>query len=350
MNSIVEKKTDLVDLCDTENLNDRNRSFRIVIENKKYDTCHEDDLGRLLVNNDRWKNMLLIRYEYYLSKTYHGLGKGDMAFWDPIKKKLYCVELKSLKDKYSSTSDTSKVVKCIDQSIKYANAALDWASIKGIPVTVIEYPDGEVKVEERITQILRKGMQENSPIGINPHIHNTPPGITPISPPGINPIPVLKTPPGINPIPVLKTPPGINPIPVLKTPPGINPTISPNTSLGIDPLHYPSFPVLPSAPGVVPGIYNLNPRPNPWETKKPLLETDEWFTHPGDQTDTRYKINGDTLEAIRIIDIEPSSGSRKSFRKRVHRVTEECTNCTKYLVILKNLQEEVLMQEYHEIN
>ena len=65
---------------------------------------------------------------------------------------------------------------------------------------------------------------------------------------------------------------------------------------------------------------------------------------------TKYKINGDTLESERIVDYQPSSGSRRAFRKRVKRVCQESTKCNKYLIILRDTNGDILMQEYHEIN
>ena len=150
---------DTIDLNNLDNLKDRDHSFRTVINFKKYDTSHEDDLCRILINDNRWKSMLLIRYEYYLSKSYHGMGKGDMVFLDPNDNKLYAVELKSLKDQYSSASDNSKIEKCVEQSLKYADFAKEWCGRPAIPVTVIEYTDGEIKVEERYTQILRSALK-----------------------------------------------------------------------------------------------------------------------------------------------------------------------------------------------
>lgn len=237
---------DYIDLNNVELLKDRDRSFRTVIEHKKYDTSHEDDLCRILVKNDRWGSMLLIRYEYYLSKTYHQLGKGDLVFWDQKNSKLYAVELKSLKDKYSSTTDQSKVDKCIEQSLKYAEQAKNWCGQKAIPVTVIEYSNGEIVVEERHQQVLRPPVQ------------------------------------------------------------------------------------------------------NVWQGCE--FEQEKWFNHPGDQTDTRYRISGDTLEAERTVDYEPSSGSRKSFRKRVQKVAKECTKCTKYYLTMKNLNGDILMNEIKPID
>lgn len=249
---------DFIDLNDIENLKDRDRSFRIVIENKKYDTSHEDDLCRLVIKDKNWGKMLLIRYEYYVSKKYHGLGKGDMIFLNQDNNKLYAVELKSLKDQYSSTTDSYKVEKCISQSLKYAKAAKEWCGKEATPVTVIEYNNGEVRMEERYTRILRNAIYAN---------------------------------------------------------------VGNNDDDGI--LFY----------------------------QGSKMPEDRWFKHEGDQTETTYKILGDTLEALRIVDNKQiSSGSRKSFRKRVERVVTECTNCSKYLISIKHVDGDVLFgPEYLEV-
>ena len=282
----------LIDKLSLENsaeLENRDKSFRIVITHKKYDTSHEDDIARYLLNYENWKDMLLIRYEYYLSKTFHGLGRGDMVFWNPGDKKLYIIELKSLKDKYSNTTDTAKIEKCILQSIRYANYAMTWANVSGIPVTAIEYANGDIVITEHIehkpvNDIIEEDNEEEEIIFLN--IGG---GVKLPSPPQID---VKK--------------------------PSLNPWLK---------------------------------NQNPWTKNKVReIEEDKWFTHPGDQTETRYKIVGDTLEAERIVDYEPSSGSRRSFRKRVQRVTEECTKCTKYFLCMKNLTGDVLMQEYHMLN
>lgn len=148
---------DKLSLNKFEELVDRNECFRIVISHKKYDTSHEDDIARYIINTNKFSNLLLIRFEYYISKTFHGLGKGDMVFYDPNKLILYIVELKSLKDKYSNSTDTSKVEKCILQSIRYSNYAKTWSentctnNIQIIPVTAIEYQNAEIIITEHNT-------------------------------------------------------------------------------------------------------------------------------------------------------------------------------------------------------
>ncbi len=259
---------DKLPLCDISELENRNMNFRVVIDHKIYDTSHEEDMARYVINNTKFKDMLLIRFEYYLSKTYHGLGKGDMVFYDKQSDILYALELKSLKDKYSSITDTSKVEKCIAQSIKYSEYTLIWASKESIPVSVIELTDGKIQITERITLPPEKPIQK-----ISEQLEEL----------------VLIT----------------------KTTPWNN-TIE--------------------------------------KREQEEIDNDQWFNHPGDQTFTRYKINGDTLESERIVDYQPSSGSRRSFRKRVKRVCQESSKCTKYLLILKDTQGTVLMTELHEIN
>jgi hypothetical protein len=243
---------DKLSLNDLSDLESRDKNFRIVINHKIYDTSHEDDIARYIINDGKFSSMLLIRFEYYLSKSYHGLGKGDMVFYDKINDILYTLELKSLKDKYSSITDTAKIKKCIDQSIKYSEYTINWGSKESIPVSVIELNDGKIQITERITS-------------------------------------------------------------------------------------------------------TLNLQTSPWTDtvqKRELedINNDKWFNHPGDQTLTKYRINGDTLESERIVDYQPSSGSRRSFRKRVNRVCQETTKCTKYLCILKDIHGAILMQEYHEVD
>lgn len=262
----------LIDKLFLENLSeleDRDKNFRIVINHKIYDTSHEDDIAHYVINNTKFKNMLLIRFEYYLSKTYHGLGRGDMVFYDKENDKLYVLELKSLKDKYSSTTDTSKIEKCVSQSIKYSEYTANWASKESNPVSVIELLDGKIQIIERTT--FEKPAEKNL----------------------------------------------------------------------VDELQ--------------PVKLNYKPKVFPWTNsiqKKELdeINNDKWFKHPGDQTFTEYKINGDTLESIRVVDCLPSSGSRRAFRKRVKRVCQECSKCTKYYITLKNTQGDILMQEYHEVD
>ena len=99
---VMDTTPNLVDKLSLDNLaelEDRDKNFRIVINHKIYDTSHEDDMARFVINRTKFKEMLLIRFEYYLSKTYHGLGRGDMVFYDKPNDKLYVLELKSLKDK-----------------------------------------------------------------------------------------------------------------------------------------------------------------------------------------------------------------------------------------------------------
>jgi hypothetical protein len=236
---------DKLDLSNKEDLIKRDRNLRIVINHKIYDTSHEDDIAKYIIQCTKFKDMLLIRYEYYLSKTYHGLGKGDMVFYSD--NKLYIIELKSLKDKYSSCTDNSKINKCIKQSIKYSEYSKIWGGMSSIPVTAIEMLNGNIELIER--NFTEEHLESDEEI-----------------------------------------------------------------------------------------LY------------KEIVEDDKWFNHPGDQTLTRYKINGDTLESERIVDYHPSSGSRRSFRKRVKRICEECTKCTKYFITMKNIQNDIIYQEFHEIN
>lgn len=257
------KLIDKLDLDNTDELIKRDSSFRITINNKIYDTSHEDDLVRYIVNDIKWRNMLLIRYEYYLSKTYHGLGKGDLVFYDTTTLILYVIELKSLKDKYSNITDASKIEKCTLQSINYASYAKNWAhsimksQLKIIPVSVIEYLNGDIVTNEH------KPCEQ----------------------------------------------------------------IDDNSEEEI-----------------------LIKNKNPWTNNNNGGLDDKWFTHPGDQTNTRYRIVNNRLEAERIVDQEPSSGSRKHFRKRVQRVAAECTTCTEYFIIMKNLDNDILMNECRKIN
>jgi hypothetical protein len=250
----------LIDKLSIDNLSElenRDRNHRVVINHKIYDTSHEDDIARHIINNSKFKNMLLIRYEYYLSKIYHGLGRGDMVFYDKSTDELYVLELKSLRDKYSNTTDNAKIEKCIAQSIKYSEYTINWCSRTSTPVSVIELNDGNIQITERTIE-RKEDLIEQEHILLNQKIKQF-----------------------------------------------------------------------------------------PWTRKSD--DNDTWFTHPGDQTKTEYKINGDTLESIRIVDYVPSSGSRRSFRKRVKKVCMESTKCNKYYAILKDLQGNVLMQEYHSI-
>lgn len=242
---------DLVDklpIDDLDLLKQRDYNHRIVINHKIFDTSHEDDIAKYIINDTRFGKMLLIRFEYYLSKTYHGLGKGDMVFYDHLTGVLYVLELKSLRDKYSTITDSAKIEKCIEQSIKYSKYTKNWCNKESIPVSVIEFNDGKIQIIETS--------------------HND---------------------------------------------------------------------------------HNDNDDHNDHSKQNDNNDHNEWFSHPGDQTDTKYRINENTFESIRIVDYEPSAGSRRAFRKRVQRVCEETTKCTKYLAILKHVNGTILMEELHNL-
>lgn len=231
---------DKISLVDTEILESRDLNLRQIINHKIYDTTYEDNIAKYIITSTKWKDMLLIRYDYYLSKIYHGFGKGDMVFFNKKNNILYVIQLKSLKDNYSNLSNSLKIEKCIQQSIKYAKYAEIWAEKEAIPVTAIEYLNGDI-----ITRENNNNAWENSP----------------------------------------------------------------------------------------------------W--KKEEITEDKWFN---DQTLTRYKIVGDTLEAEKFTDSEPNYGIRKLFRKRVKAIAKDCTNCTKYLLTVKNLDSDIIMQEFNEVN
>lgn len=284
---------DKLSLENLEELEDRDKNFRIVINHKIYDTSHEDDLARFVINGTKFKDMLLIRFEYYLSKTYHGLGRGDMVFYDKLNDKLYVIELKSLKDKYSSTTDGEKIEKCIAQSTKYSEYTLTWGLKESTPVSVIELEDGKIQIIERTT------------------------------------LPAQTQPPQPS------SPEKISEKTSLPSSPNLQPTTQPTTQ-----------PILKNVPKV-----KLNPWTNTLQKREQEeINSDHWFTHPGDQTMTRYKIVGDTLESERIVDTQPSSKSRRSFRKRVKKICQECTKCTKYFLTMKDIQGNVLLAEMHDIN
>jgi hypothetical protein len=194
-----------------------------------------------------------------------------MVFYDKQNDILYVLELESLKDKYSSITDSAKIEKCIAQSIKYSEYTIVWASKESIPVSVIELIDGRIQITERITLLVENELLPNKTIKSE----------------------ILKK------------------------------------------------------------IQLKNKYPWTNTIQKRELEEinkDIWFSNLGDQTLTKYKINGDTLESERIVDYQPSSISRKAFKKRVKRVCQESTNCIKYLAILKDIQGIILMQELHSIN
>jgi len=241
-------------------LENRNNNFRIIILRKIYDISYKDEMFRYIINNTKFKDMLLIRFQYCLSKLYYDIGIGDMVFYDKINNLLYVLELKSLKDKYTGTPVNIEIENCIAKSLKYSEYTIYWASKESIAVSVIELLDGKIQITERITLPA-----------------DSPPALTPV------------------------------------------------------------------------------PKGYPWVNtfqKKVLdeINEDKWFSNAGDQTLTKYKINGDTLESERIVDYHPSSNSRKTFKRRVQRVCKESTHCTKYLVILKNIEGVILMQEYYDVN
>lgn len=246
---------DKLSLDDTVSLENRNRYFRTLINYKFYDISHEDEVKKYVINNTKFKDVLLIRLDYHLSKIYHTRETGGMVFYDKENDILYVLELISLKDKYSNTTDISKIENCITRSIKYSEYTVAWASKESIPVSVIELTDGKIQITERIT-----------------------------------------------------------------LPPG-----------------------------------KIQTKTNPWTKtiqKHDLEEinNDKWFNLPEDQTLTKYKINGYTLESERIVDYQPSSEAIKAFKKRVKRVCQESSVCDKYLLIMKDIRGTILMTELHEIN
>jgi hypothetical protein len=111
-----------IDLTNILDLQDRNTSLRQLIFLKKYDITNEDELCRIFINTEVWSNRLLIRYNF----------GHDLEFYDPTTKKLYNVELVSHADKKQLNAERS-----------------------GISVTVTEYLNGEIKIEEKHTQVLR---------------------------------------------------------------------------------------------------------------------------------------------------------------------------------------------------
>lgn len=285
----------LVDKLYLDNLNElenRDKNFRIVINHKIYDTSHEDDIAKFVINHTHFKDMLLIRFEYYLSKTYHGLGKGDMVFYDKNNDKLFVLELKSLKDKYSNISDKEKINKCIAQSTKYSEYTAIWCSKESTPVSIIELADGKIQIIERTVL---------TPFSIDQKVElNEEPSET-----------ILV------------------------------PSIS-HSSVSHSSVSHSS-------------IYLKNKSLNPWinsvkKKENDEIDNDQWFTHPGDQTYTKYRIIEDTLESERVVDNQPSSGSRRSFRKRVKKVCQECSKCSKYYIVMKDTHGNVLMSEMHDIN
>jgi hypothetical protein len=238
-----------IDLINLEEISKRNENFRICINHKIFDTSHEDDMAKYIINSDKWKDKLVIRYEYYISKTYHGMGRGDLALMDD--NNIYIIELKSLKDKYSSTTDSSKIKKCEEQSIKYYEYAKSWAKNIDktiIPITVIEYENG--KIIENI--IINYDDVDDDDADDDVDVVDD--------------------------------------------------------------------------------------------------DLDRWFKHPGDQTPTLYKINGNKLEVVRTIDYEPSAGSRRALRKRAKRIASDCTDCVSYSIVMKNIEGTIILDETYNIN
>lgn len=140
--------TDKFCLSNTEELHNRNKNLREVINNKTYDISYEDEIAKYVINESRYKNMLLIKFEYYLFKS-RDFDKGGMVFYDNENDKLYAIELRSLKDKYSKIPDNSKIEKCINQSIRYSEYTKIWASKDSIPVSIIEMEDGSINITEK---------------------------------------------------------------------------------------------------------------------------------------------------------------------------------------------------------
>lgn len=224
-----------INLNDLTLIKDRDFCFRTFICSKKYDVSYEHELCKFLITSSRWKNMFIIRYDYCINNG--DTQKGCLILWDQQQQKLYAIEILSLKNKNVEFTEKN-VAQCISKSIKYAKATKDYASVEAIPVTAIEYNDGEIRIEERHVSVMRMTIDEN----------------------------------------------------------------------------------------------------------------DSWFNLPGDKTGTTYKIVGDTLEVERIVDTEPNLLARKAFKNRVQHVASECTHCTKFLIIVKNLNSEIVLQEYHETN
>jgi hypothetical protein len=296
---------DKIDITDIDHLKERDYNIRICISTKRYDNSHEEDLFFEIINFDRFKNMLVIRYEYLLSKVYHGLGKGDLVFYDPATTDIYCVEVKSLKDQYSSASDQEKINKCIEQSTKYAQAALYWAGKKGIPVTVIEYADNSLIMEEKRTYNLKLPRSQDQFNEVKQDQFNE-----------------VKQ----NQFNEVKQ----NQFNEVKQ----NQDQLDDSDKTLNPNQISDHSQDPDNSQVQ--ISSQDP-------------TSNWFTHPGDQTDTVYKISGNTLVAKRTIDYEPSAGSRKSFRKRVQKVAAENTRCEQYDIIMQLKSGEIVMSETRKL-
>jgi len=223
-----------ININDMYSLDDRDYNLRIIVNHKKYDTTHLDNIAKYIINNTKWKSMLLIKYDYYShSDKNNDQEKGGMIFYDKNNDQLYAIETMSLKN-ISRFQESTIIEKCTQKSIKHAENAKLWTGKEVIPVIAIEYSNGYININDKL-----------------------------------NPWKKIET------------------------------IISPKL------LNY-----------------------------KTII----------------YKIVDDTLEAEIIVDDEPNSEMRELFRKYITKIATESTICTKYFIVLKNANLDILMQEYHEIS
>ncbi len=113
----------------------RDSNFRQILKHKIYDTTREDEIAKYIINNTKFKNMLLIRYNYKSSET----TTGNMVFYDTLSDILYTVEIGNDVDKCITNS---KLIK-------------SWASKEGVPVLVTENAHGKIDIIESNPYITR---------------------------------------------------------------------------------------------------------------------------------------------------------------------------------------------------
>lgn len=81
-----------------------------------------------------------------------------------------------------------------------------------------------------------------------------------------------------------------------------------------------------------------------------IQNNDRWIIKYDDDDTTSYKINDGILECERTISEKPTTTTFDSFRKFTENIAKQCTNCKKYLLLIKNTDGETLMNELHDVD
>jgi hypothetical protein len=80
-----------------------------------------------------------------------------------------------------------------------------------------------------------------------------------------------------------------------------------------------------------------------WNKTKPVIEN-VWSHLPH-----KMNVSDETLEIEQTVDYYPNYDTKQKFKKYVSYVTEEFTNCTRFLITLVNKESEILSTEYYSV-